>query len=447
MTLRPWQGILLTLAAVAASTSVARAQLPVRILTPPPADEPLSRPTGGPPLLSPEWAVGMLDDASAHGHWVGGAGFYLLQPSFEHNVAFTARTSVSPSGPIPVAFASSGNLGISGAPTGAIAAAVPPVQTVNLSSLTPFHTELGAAPQLWVGYVSDSGLGVRGRWWQFEQGYSQGVVNPVATDTTTSTTISSATPLGLGVTSFSNTNLADPIAITSRLTISVWDMEATEDVQLGGLNLTFAGGLRYVHLAERYNVYRNRTGTEVFAGGSTTLLQDSDTLESGHSFNGLGPTLAMDARRDIGGGWSLFGTMRGSAVFGRSKARASQATVQVSQTQSLVVPQPIAFNLSMSGPIPVPTANVNQNGTLLGPSLVTNTTTVSNFNEATSGGDDILPIGEMELGIEYTRNWGRMRFFGQAAFVGQAWFGAGGPAEADGNLGLIGLSVRTGVTY
>src|SRR5205085_8547250 len=149
------------------------------------------------------------------------------------------------------------------------------------------------------------------------------------------TTVQTAMPLNLGIFSFSNASLADPIAITSRLTMSVWDLEATEAAQLGGLDFTFAGGLRYVHLAERFNAYRNRSGvlTTTF-GSASTLLVDADTLESGHSFNGLGPTLAMDARRDIGGGWALFGTMRGSAVFGRTKARASQATVQVTQTQT-----------------------------------------------------------------------------------------------------------------
>src|SRR5262249_49566975 len=72
--------------------------------------------------------------------------------------------------------------------------------------------------------------------------------------------------------------------------------------------------------------------------------------------------------------------------------------------------------------------------------------------------DDFVPSAEGEIGIEWSRDVGRLRPFIQAGVVGQGWFNAltnnngnSGipPTYVNGNglLGLLGISITGGLSF
>jgi hypothetical protein len=111
----------------------------------------------------------------------------------------------------------------------------------------------------------------------------------------------------------------------------------------------------------------------------------------------------------------VFANIRGSFLVGR-------ATDNTNYTQTVQDP----LGRSNPGGIPVNTA--------VNPS-------------ATSSSDLTMPIVELELGMEYSSNWGRLRWFVRPAVVSQTYFGAGNASRLDGNLSLFGGKLSIGVAY
>lgn len=117
-----------------------------------------------------------------------------------------------------------------------------------------------------LGYVSDSGLGIQGRFWQFNDNY--GYIPPNA-------------PNDFGI------------------RLDVADLEVTLAQRLRHWDLGVTGGVRYGQLQ-----YSNPSPT-LFAGAGMV------------TFEGVGPTVSLNGRRMIGNsGVSLFGNVRGSMLAG-----------------------------------------------------------------------------------------------------------------------------------
>lgn len=116
-----------------------------------------------------------------------------------------------------------------------------------------------------VGWANEAGLGIRGRYWSY----------------------------------FQNFTYADPYA-PDQLGIDVQavDLEATTAHRLGRWDTLLAAGVRYGKLG-----YINDVAS-IFGVGTAT-------------FEGVGPTVAVEGRRRLGGSaFSLYGNVRGSALFG-----------------------------------------------------------------------------------------------------------------------------------
>ena len=62
--------------------------------------------------------------------------------------------------------------------------------------------------------------------------------------------------------------------------------------------------------------------------------------------------------------------------------------------------------------------------------------------------DDLLPIGEVQIGAEWTRRlyYGGLLYF-RGAFEGQYWAGVGNATSEDGNLGFLGFSATLGLNF
>jgi len=278
------------------------------------------------------------------------------------------------------------------------------------NSLNQFYSyDVSVSPRLWLGYQGDSGLGVRTRWWHFEQAsQEQGVAFPAVKPGL----LTGGNSVTIGLLTANQIGDGDPIHAVAQyhLHLDVWDFEATDEVTAGRWSLLFAGGVRYAYLSQGQNA--NLTGD---LGGVTSPTTQVGFV--GHNFSGVGPTVALDARRPLGdSGFALFGGLRGAVLFGRDR--------------------------------------VNEFGSST--DLMTNVTTNSSSLNSELG---VVPVLEYEIGIEWARTVGRYRFFFRPAFAGEVWFGGAtddmvglptptptskGPAA---NLGFIGMSLNTGFTF
>lgn len=117
-----------------------------------------------------------------------------------------------------------------------------------------------------LGYVTDSGIGIRGRYWSMADDYT--FVPPLA-------------PNEFG------------------MALDTADLEATLLQRLRHFDLELSGGVRYGKLH-----YTNAVGSFVLGAGSL-------------SYEGVGPTMSIMARRSVAEtGLSLFGGLRGSMLIG-----------------------------------------------------------------------------------------------------------------------------------
>lgn len=297
------------------------------------------------------------------GHFVADAGMYWIHPSFTANPAYGQVRSPTVAGV--------------------------PASVLNVQD---FRYGMDLAPEICVGYVTNSGLGARVRWWQFDQGSGENLVN----DGTLS--VFSAAPLGLGVTS---TTAGDVFEAYSDLKITVWDFEGTQSVRAGCWDLLFGAGGRYCFMAQDY-----RSSIVDVTGAPVS------SVTSAHNFTGGGPTTSFEAHRLIGEtGAAFYSKARGTVLYGNAHEE--------------------SFLFDYTG------------GTLSG------------ISDSATNHMSLLPVAEFELGVEYGYELGRARLFAQAGLNGQVWFGAGNAsntnsglsADNSGNLGFIGLAFRAGVTY
>lgn len=270
---------------------------------------------------------------------------------------------------------------------------------------TDFNWDYEPAFAIWLGWTGERGFGARVRYFGFDQ--SSNSVNLQVQDA------GGAVPGGPPVTRvipvFGPTFLAgggnigtSDISLGSDLRVQTWDFEATWSHRCGNWGCTLGAGVRIIHVAQ-----------DSFAATTTTadvqglgVVTESALNTFGHNFNGAGPTIDLDLAYTFGSsGLGLFANVRGSLLVG---------TERQTTTQSTLLPAAPAFERS----------------------LVTNT------NRDTS-----LSVAEIELGVQYTRDMGRMRPFARAAVVNQTYFDAGSSTTRDGNLNLFGGQITLGVRY
>jgi hypothetical protein len=160
----------------------------------------------------------------------------------------------------------------------------------------PYHENQNeVTPRIWLGYVNESGLGARIRYWTFDEGLAQ--------DTGTFTG-GGETLVGYGM-----------------LRANTIDFEATQEIQWGRWGMNVGGGLRYgsvVQLLSTQFIY--------------PPAPENETLNETGSFFGVGPTLFAEFHRPIGdGGLALVANLRGSLLFGAE-------TNALTDTNNLTVP-------------------------------------------------------------------------------------------------------------
>jgi hypothetical protein len=271
--------------------------------------------------------------------------------------------------------------------------------------LDHFSYDFDFAPRVWIG-ISDGNAGARVRFWTYDNSASLSRIDDDAGGAATSF-ISSAAPLGVSVTTTGIGQAPQSISAVGDLQLEVWDLEGTYTHQVCGFDITYFGGLRYVHMSQSYNA-------AVVNINDGVILQ---ALSSGHNLNVAGLTGGVETRRALGcTGLAVYGSSRASLLYGHSRQTA------------------VAINSVLE----------------------------TSSEGADTSREDFLPILEAELGVEYSTCMGNSTLFIQAGLVGQVWFGAGnnsrsstpdvlgpvgGGTVSDDNLGFFGISIAGGIRY
>lgn len=246
------------------------------------------------------------------------------------------------------------------------------------------------------------GFGARVSWFHFDD-----AAHPITVqnnDTTGSLQLTSAGPF-FGKSGANDAETVDDVdvfngeqmVVTNTIKLDAIDLEATQAYNAGSWALLGAGGVRFAHLRQAYEAI----ATVPAIGRVTAVLNSRVTI------NGVGPTVALEARRTFGtSGVSLYGLARGALLFDERRKHA--------ETQE--------FNNVVTG-------------------ALTRHDTFNKQNENT------LPVAEFEVGAEWAKDMGGFTPLIRVGYAGQTWFNSGSATAENGNLGLAGLVTAIGLSY
>jgi hypothetical protein len=250
----------------------------------------------------------------------------------------------------------------------------------------PFELDSDVSPRFWMGYVGCDGLGARIRYWQFDQ---TGDVSFAVQD---AGIVANVGPY------WEDWDLRDgDVAINFGIELHAVDLEVTQDFRFRSAVGVLSGGVRYARVVQDYDAI------------CTRLVGSMEDIQLEHVFEGCGPTVALELHRPVGcRGLALFGSFRGSALFGDVDA--------------------IVKDLEYEQP----------NGPLL-----------DNDDVFTCSGENVAGVLEAQVGVEWTRRLSRgADLLVRLGYEGQVWYGVGSPTNPQGGppLGFEGLIVDLGVS-
>lgn len=251
----------------------------------------------------------------------------------------------------------------------------------NTVRAAPFSTRYELTPRIWLSCTAPNGLGVRARFWQYDHNTTPRSYSPVAGFRAFGRV--EATP-------FNSYAIAVPgqtLTATHSMTLDTFDFDVTQDFNWHQSTIIVFGGIRYARMAQSYLA-------EVRDGGGA--FQDSTFLD--HSFEGVGPTVGLDLKRQIGASrLSVVTGGRASVLFGNYWEDAGE-------------------NYHNWGEVEV-------------------------IEES-----QVKAIGEARIALEYEREvLATSILLVRCGYEGHIWFQGGGPNADGGDLGLEGLTIAIGL--
>lgn len=252
--------------------------------------------------------------------------------------------------------------------------------TVDQHFTTDFKHDYDLAPRLWVGFGRPDEVGVRGRAFNFNDDADRLTigdgVGPGAG--TANLLVQTAAPGGLGFYSTGNNAIPTVLTFDSTLKLKAYDLEATWMGDNGRAHWMLSGGVRYAEADQTFFATERQTA----GPGQLTSI-----INSRKHFDGVGPTVGAETRVGIGdGGLSAYGNGRASIVFGDSDQNVTAGVI------------PTGARAAFS----------------------------NNFSS-----QDAMPIGELELGLEWRKEKAGRSFFVQGGVTAQTWFGAGNATNTE----------------
>jgi len=245
----------------------------------------------------------------------------------------------------------------------------------GLQTLIPFSYDYSATPEFWLGMERADGLGLRGRYWQFDQ--SGNGITRVSDGQTYYT--ANATTIIFPATIIAN-DAGEVLVSDDNLRTQVVDLEATLRMKVGRTEIVGGGGLRYAALTQ------SLTSTVLDAGGTMVGL-----LQWTRDFEGVGPCVSFDLRRPLG-------QSRFSAV-----AKVNAALLYGNKDLERTVVGDV------TSPTAAPFLNLD-------------------------GGDEVVGLGEVALGVQWRRPFRPGELVIGGIYQGQLWAEAGAPT-----LGFLGF--------
>lgn len=252
---------------------------------------------------------------------------------------------------------------------------------------TQFKYDLEFTPRAYVGWQNNDGIGLRATWWLFDHAAATASASPPANG------FGSITPPPFGDVDISTVVPTDTLSATTSLQTYTIDIEATRESNFRGWNLGVAGGIRYAFNEQTY-LAQTTDDADVLRG----------QIDFKHSTEGFGPTISLNAYRPIASDAGFFTKARGSVLFGNSEGHMTAGE-----------------DLDLTTPF---------------------TTT------QVTGRDDLLSIGEIQVGFQWQCLSGRVyRPFLSVAMEGQVWNGVGNASSEDGNMGFFGFNSGAGFAW
>lgn len=316
-----------------------------------------------------------------------GASFYYLRPFSSSNVAYRTSTGLGTVSP----------------------------QT----STTNFGWNYEPALAGWLGYTTACGVGGRVRWFHFDEfsNVMEARLGPLqgATTSIAPSPFIQSFPLPPGGALFGSPGLLlasgagrDQLSFSSRLRLEHGDALATYVWDNCNWHFNLGVGGRYLHMTQTYDA---RLLNNLNDGGNS----ETQALNFNRNFNGGGPLVDFQANWKLIHNLAMFSNVRGALVVGRS-------TESSTYFQSVV---------DLNG---VTTGGAFPFASEVNPS-------VSNVTNS------LIPILELEVGLEYGHTIGRCRWFIRSAVVNQTYFGAGNASRSDGNLSMFGFQGTVGLDF
>ncbi len=265
------------------------------------------------------------------------------------------------------------------------------ISTLNLAtgtqSLIPFSYDYSPTPRVWFG-VRSGQTGLRVSYWDFDQEGDSSNRAADASNIYGAHVVSTIFPANIFALQPGQSLIAN-----DSLETRIINVYGTIDGCSQGINFTGAVGLRYAKLVQSYDA--------VVASNNIVLNQPSfiiSQLRWDREFSGVGPSLAFDARKRLGGS-SISAVVNGGGalMFGEKSLNRSVFNDQSPQ------PSPPFLNLEKA--------------------------------------DEVVGMGELGFGLEWSGRTGRgneLRFRGM--YEGQLWAEAGAPTL--GFLGFQGFALQ-----
>jgi hypothetical protein len=315
-----------------------------------------------------------------------GTAFYLLKPFFQNNTAFVTTTR--------------------------------PGTPSSVVENEPFHWDYNPTAAFWLGWSLPCGLGVRSRYFFFDQGSITTNVSNTTTappQTTINPPLANFLFLSTGGTAFGSPGTVlnsgfgtDQLSFASHLKINAVDVEVTYAFTWEQWSLLGSGGGRFMTIDQGYHA-------TLFNSGGGRPVSEAQFFDATRKFTGGGLVVGLQANRYIAKtGLSLFGSLRGSWLLGESNTRVGFSQTVDDPTGLILPGGPGTLHIS-------PTAN--------------------------QSADHVLSVLEVELGLQYDVDLGPTKVFARAAAVDQTYFEVGNASAATGSLSLFGFQLSAGLNY
>lgn len=152
-----------------------------------------------------------------------------------------------------------------------------------------FNWDYGYSGRIELGYLPTCDcIGVRARYWRFDDNTRLNAFDP-----------NGDIHAGFGEDGVQiGLDRVTSATFTRSLEMDVVDLE----VAVRNCNWIYSGGIRYANMEQTYNGFDNNNANDLFF--------------SGHDFEGLGLTTAIEASYGFGNNWSVFAKTRGSLLYG-----------------------------------------------------------------------------------------------------------------------------------